>query len=148
MNQTASRSLRSRLSSVLAASVVLTATAIGGAPAANAAPTSGDPLATGCSTSASTIYMRNYLGYGKVEVRYSSSCQTNWVRITNAGGRQAEAGIYSASSGWKYSPSYASAPNEFWTPMVYAPGTTCITFYAKIAKNPVDVLNTGNVTLC
>ena len=32
--------------------------------------------------------------------------------------------------------------------MVYAPGTTCITFYAKIANSATDILNTGNVTLC
>ncbi|WP_146082135.1 hypothetical protein [Rathayibacter sp. AY1A3] len=78
----------------------------------------------------------------------NSSCQTNWVRITNAAGRQAEAGIFSAASGWRHSPSYASAPNEFCTPMVYAPGTTCITTYVNFANSAPDILNTCTVNLC
>lgn len=115
--------------------------------AANAA-TSGDPQSTGCANSASTIWSRNYLGYGTVEVRYSSSCGTNWVRISGATGRPAEAGIWSANSGWQYSPSYGSAPSQFWTPMVYAPGSQCVVFYAKIVNASGQLLNTGNLQLC
>jgi hypothetical protein len=124
-----------------AGTATLLALTLGAAPA-NAA-TSGDPQTTGCANTASTIWSHTYLGYGTVEVRYSSACGTNWVRVTGAGGQQSEAGIWSAASGWQYSLSYSSAPSQYWTPMVYAPGANCVVFYAKI-----NTLNTGNLQLC
>jgi len=50
-----------------------------------------DPAATGCSSGAYTIASRAILdnsghNYGTMEVRWSPSCQTNWVRVTPAPG--------------------------------------------------------------
>ena len=131
----------------VAAGIAALALVFGSASAASAA-SPGDPQATGCATGATTIWQNTYLGYGTVEVRYSPACGTNWVRISGATGRPSEAGIYSAASGWVYSPSYGSSPSQYWTWMVSAPGTACITFYAKIVNGSGTLLNTGNITLC
>ncbi|CAM3463670.1 DUF2690 domain-containing protein [Tsukamurella hominis] len=113
------------------------------------AVTSGDPLATGCANGAQTIWSSNYLGVGTVEVRYSPSCGTNWVRVTGATNRASEAGITSPASGWQWSPSYGRSPSSYWTPMVYAPGSTCIQFRVKIQKlDGLSVWDTGYKTLC
>lgn len=138
---------RTLITTLIAVTAALTAFALGGTDAANAA-SSGDPLSTGCSNGATTIWSQNYVGYGKVEVRYSPGCGTNWVRVSAATGRPAEAGISSPSSGWVYSPSYQHAPDSFWTPMVSAPGTTCVTFYAKLVNANGALLNTGIKQLC
>lgn len=47
-----------------------------------------DPVQTGCSTG-STVVDRKSTGKGTFELRWSSTCQTNWVQIPNyAGGGQ------------------------------------------------------------
>lgn len=145
-SDTLNRSWRTRLSALSATAVVITGLAVGAAPAANAAST--DPLSSGCSNGASTIWSQAYLGYGKVEVRYSPTCGTNWVRITQATGRPAEAGIYSGPSGWQYTPSYQQSPASFWTPMVSAPGSTCVTFYANFVNANGQRFGTGLKQLC
>lgn len=145
-NKLLKRSWQTRLSVLLAALAVLSGLAVGTAPAANAAST--DPLSSGCSNGATTIWSQTYLGYGRVEVRYSPSCGTNWVRISQATGRPAEAGIFSAPSGWKYTPSYQQSPESFWTPMVSAPGSTCVTFFANFVNANGQRLSTGNKQLC
>ena len=70
---------------------VLIAIAALASPLTASAVPSGDPQATGCANSASTIWSRTYLGAGTVEVRYSSACGTNWVRVSGATGRTSEA---------------------------------------------------------
>ncbi|TDC27364.1 DUF2690 domain-containing protein [Kribbella albertanoniae] len=123
---------------IAALCVPLTASAVPG----------GDPQATGCANSASTIWSRTYLGAGTVEVRYSSACGTNWVRVSGATGRPSEAGIWSAASGWQWSPSYYQSPSQYWTPMVYAPGSNCVVFRAKIVDVNSHLVDTGNLQLC
>ncbi|WP_329171335.1 DUF2690 domain-containing protein [Streptomyces sp. NBC_01477] len=56
-----------------------------------------DPAATGCSGNAITYWSKNLLNpangavTGVVELRYSRTCQTNWVRVNNyVGGAVAE----------------------------------------------------------
>ena len=136
---------------VIAAAVLATATlgtATVGAGAANAAPTSGDPVATGCASSARTVWTNTYLGAGTVEIRYSEACGTNWVRVSGATNRPSEAGIWSARSGWKWSPSYGWSPSQYWTPMVHAPGSDCVTFQVKITGANGLQVATGLKTLC
>lgn len=120
---------------------------IGVAAPASAAPRSGDPLSTGCAGNASTIWERS-INAVRVEVRYSRTCGTNWVRVSNVAGRSAEAGIWSPNNGWQWSPSYGNAPSQFWTPMVYAPGNTCVLFQAKFSKIGGGVNDTGVLRLC
>lgn len=134
--------------SALAAAVLSLLIIVAGASPAAAAPTSGDPLSTGCANGAQTIWDR-HIDMVRVEVRYSPACGTNWVRVSSATNRAAEAGIWSANSGWKWSTSYGSAPAQFWTPMVYAPGSTCIKFQVRFSKIGVwGTHDTGILTLC
>jgi hypothetical protein len=73
----------------IVAALFLTATA-----QANAAPPYGqydytDPAQTGCAASAVTIWAKDLRHpvsgavTGRMEVRYSTACETNWVRINN-----------------------------------------------------------------
>lgn len=97
----------------------------GGAQPASAA-TSGDPLSTGCANDAITYKTVRPQGIA-VELRYSRTCKTNWLRVSGAGGRTMEAGIWSPHTGPQWTLSYRSAPSgTFWTNMVYAPGNTCV----------------------
>ncbi len=132
---------------VVAAAVAATSM-LGFAGPASAAPTSGDPLSTGCANGAQTVWENLILGGATVQVRYSPSCGTNWVKVLGATNRASEAGIYSNRSGWKYSQSYGRSPEAYWTPMVWAPGSECVTFYVKVQQVSGAVYNTGNKTLC
>ena len=136
-----------RLAALAAAAAATGALALGGAGTAQAYP-SGDPLSSGCASDARPVWSAG-VGGATVEVRYSARCGTNWVRITGAGGRASEARIYSNYSNWQYTLSYANSPNQHWTPMVYAPGSTCVTFEA-VVQNPgkVTASRTGFKTLC
>lgn len=48
-----------------------------------------DPAQTGCSNTAVTVWSKNLIHpvtgvvNGRMELRYSTACQTNWVRINN-----------------------------------------------------------------
>lgn len=140
--------LKRNIAALAMAGAAAGALTVGAAGTAQAAP-SGDPLSTGCANGAQTIWENTYFGSGKVEVRYSPSCGTNWVKVTNAAGRQSEAGIASQASGWQWSPSYGNSPNAYWTPMVYAPGSACVTFRVKIGNaNGIGMMDTGNKQLC
>jgi hypothetical protein len=77
-----------------------------------------DPNATGCDVGASTV--RSATGtYGKVELRWSNSCKTNWTRIVPNSSKYSTYGkIRRATDGKNYSKSGAGS---IWTPMVYAP---------------------------
>ena len=89
-------------------------------------------LAPATNASATDYRIRSWgVGGATVELWYSSS-GWNWVMVKGAGGRAAEAGIYSANTGWRWSPSYGAAPNTFGTPAVYAPGSTCVTVKANV----------------
>lgn len=142
------RATRGSVLRLTAATAVATLALVFGTATAASASSPGDPQATGCANGASTIWQHTWLGYGTVEVRYSPNCGTNWVRVSGATGRPSEAGIYSGASGWVYSPSYFSSPSQYWTWMVSAPGTACITFYAKLVDGSGSLLNTGNIVLC
>ncbi|MGO4431719.1 DUF2690 domain-containing protein [Paenarthrobacter sp. RAF9] len=126
--------LRKSLSAVLAACFTI------GLILANTAPASAagysydgtDPAVTGCATGSVPIssgYLKDpFTGAtsGQWEVRYSSSCGTNWVRA------------YSYNSSYivqKYvqrtSDGYSVSDNDVyagWTysRQIYAPGTTCV----------------------
>ncbi|PKZ63544.1 hypothetical protein CYJ73_20990 [Gordonia terrae] len=146
MENTVKLMTRAGLAAITAAAGVAVATGV--AAPAQAYP-SGDPSATGCANGASTIWKNTYLGAGTVEVRYSPGCGTNWVRVSGATNRQSEAGIYSSYSGWQWSPSYSKSPSQYWTPMVYAPGSTCVTFRVKMQNgNGIGITDTGNKQLC
>ncbi|MGV9718770.1 DUF2690 domain-containing protein [Rhodococcus pyridinivorans] len=136
------------VTSLLAATLMALLVILAGATPASAAPTSGDPAATGCSANASNIWKRN-INFVDIEVRYSPKCGTNWIRVTGAQNRQAVASVWSPKSGWQSSMSYGKAPSQFWTPMVYAPGSTCILFQVKFSKiGQFGTYDTGRLSIC
>lgn len=139
--------MRSRIKTAATVVALLTAGLLAGAPNTLAA-TSGDPLATGCANTARTVWRTDYLGAGTVEIRYSDGCGTNWIRVSGATGRPSEAGIWSAASGWQWSPSYLHSPSQYWTNMAYAPGSNCVIFRAKIIDVNGYLVDTGEKTLC
>lgn len=73
------------------------------------------------------------VGGATVQLWYNNGW--NWVSVSGAGGRGAEAGVYSAPSGWRWSTSYGYAPSRFTTPAVWAPGSTCVYVYANVVSS-------------
>jgi hypothetical protein len=78
----------------LIVAATLSALSLATVPSAGAAPPYGqydytDPAQTGCSASAATIWSKDLrhpvsgVVNGRMEVRYSTVCETNWVRVNN-----------------------------------------------------------------
>lgn len=61
-----------------------------------------------------------------VVILYLSPSGYNWLEVATPGGMDGSARIWSQASGWKSSPTYSAAPQQFFTPAVYAPARTCI----------------------
>jgi hypothetical protein len=97
-----------------------------------------DPQATGCSADATTVpgqskdIMYNGVSYGKVELRWSNTCGTNWVRIrtfhsiANAYitvwfGTRPPSGNGPYCNPSTCAPTTFATNQTYWTPMVYAP---------------------------
>ncbi|WP_343242252.1 DUF2690 domain-containing protein [Streptomyces sp. SID9727] len=131
-----------RALTLLAAAITVALSAV----PAEAAPydpyTGSNPLTTGCQSDAVTIATRpirsQQATYGTMEVRYSPSCGTNWVRavitVPNATNTVTK-GIRRPSSqpdgqgGWLgYYEHYETDPavGSSFGMQVYAPGSTCI----------------------
>jgi hypothetical protein len=77
-----------------------------------------DPHGTACEADARTIrYRSNY--YGRVELRWSNTCKTNWTRISaNRSSYRTEAKVQRSSDRRIYT---NSGTGSIWTRMVYAP---------------------------
>ena len=76
-----------------------------------------DPNATGCDRDAKTVASTS-TSYGKVELRWSDSCQTNWTRvIPNRSSYPTYAYLWRSSDGKQLS---KSGYGTIWTPMLYA----------------------------
>lgn len=77
-----------------------------------------DPAVVGCDQTASTVASKTGT-YGKVELRYSSNCKTNWTRVVPSAASYSTTGkVRRTSDGKAYS---NSGTGSTWTPMVYAP---------------------------
>lgn len=142
---------RRRALTLLATAV--TAVTLAAVPAA-AAPydpyTGSSPATTGCQADAVTIATRpinsQQATYGTMEVRYSPSCGTNWVRAvisTPVAGNTVTKGIRRLSSqpdghgGWLgYYEDYETDPavGASFGMQVYAPGSTCV-FASSVVKD-------------
>lgn len=130
------------------ATIFMVVFSLGLAGPASAAPSheGTDPQNTGCGNDAYTVTRikidfrpADSVGAAAViaalpdnsksyELRYSPSCQTNWIRYnipSGAGGDfslrgpNTQVGGLVNSSPWEYSGNY-------WTDQVYAPGTSCV----------------------
>lgn len=126
--------------------------AVGVAPA-SAHPLDGtDPAGTGCASGSVVIYSQALINgfdnsrIGTMEVRYSPTCGTNWVRVDNWLGYNAHKTIFIVGG--------ASDDEDDWGPgwsygmQIYAPGSTCIYAYAHIDDGFTVLASTGNVYIC
>ncbi|WP_181282091.1 DUF2690 domain-containing protein [Arthrobacter woluwensis] len=111
-----------------------------------------DPQASGCAASASTIYSQALTGGGRLEVRYSPVCETNWVRVTGQGAYYIIGSIRSlhgALPGEGVVGYHGYSGQSYWSPMVYAPGSTCVfiegDIYLRSLGNSVPV---GDRKIC
>lgn len=95
-----------------------------------------DPVVTGCSSDAVTISTRTYSNVD-VDIRYSPSCQTNWIRVRT----QATDVMTSKSIARDANPDYGiSSYQTAWSDdngnsysfQTYAPGSTCVNAYVNI----------------
>lgn len=79
------------------------------------------PTTTGCDQDGSTVQYK-YVTGGKIELRWSNRCKTNWTRVTpNSISANTTAKVVRSSDGRTYS---YSGNGTIYTPMVYAPSTT------------------------
>ncbi len=84
-----------------------------------------DPNATGCDRDARTVASKS-MSYGKVELRWSNSCKTNWARVkANSSSYSTEVYLW-RSSDRKYQTK--SGKGTIWTPMFYAPNVTACAY--------------------
>ena len=137
------RGFRARVATTLA--IMAGVFVLVGSPAsASAAHHNTDPLSTGCANGATTIHAGT-VGSIAYEIRYSAVCGTNWVRVPQLNGT-----VYmlirshwggSAVGGYQ-----TGSGGSHWTPQVYAPGSTCITYWVQQIGGGDPA--TGNVTLC
>lgn len=103
-----------------------------------------DPLGTGCASGASTISSGSVGGIN-FEIRYSSACGTNWVRVPSLNGTVYMV-IRSDWGGSAVGGYQSGSGGTHWTPQVYAPGSTCITYWVQRIGNGDPA--TGNVRVC
>ena len=79
------------------------------------------PTTTGCDQDGTTVNYKNITG-GKIELRWSNRCKTNWTRvIPTKSSASTSAKIVRNSDGRTYS---YNGSGTIYTPMVYAPSTT------------------------
>jgi len=77
-----------------------------------------DPNATGCDRDGKTVSSK-YTSYGKVELRWSNACKTNWTRVRAYSSRYNTSAYLWRSSDRKQQIKYGKG--TIWTPMFYAP---------------------------
>ncbi|PRY35711.1 DUF2690 domain-containing protein [Umezawaea tangerina] len=103
-----------------------------------------DPLNTGCAANATTI-TSGTVGGIFYEIRYSAACGTNWVRVPALNGTVYMV-IRSDWGGGAVGGQQTGSGGSHWTPQVYAPGSTCVTYWVQRVGNGDPA--TGNVRLC
>lgn len=126
--------IRRRVAVVLAALSMAASASILGAPSAMAVGCWGDycsgkdPMATGCYADAYTAAYKDFQN-GRLEVRYSPTCKTNWARVTIypigwALGVPTPVRLTARQdSGYTQSVSWGERVGQgtYWTPMIYSP---------------------------
>ncbi|EDN68791.1 conserved hypothetical protein, secreted [Beggiatoa sp. PS] len=77
-----------------------------------------DPNTTSCDRDAKTVAEKN-MSYGKVQLRWSNSCKTNWTRVKpNSSSYRTYAYLWRSSDRKQL---FKSGYGTIWTPMLYAP---------------------------
>lgn len=81
-----------------------------------------DPSSTGCAADAYTAAAVDFTG-GRLEVRYSPTCKTNWSRLQIYPGGFAYHLAAVQDTGYRQDVDWAASVGEgtYWTPMIYSP---------------------------
>ncbi len=81
-----------------------------------------DPIATGCANGSEyTVYTANISG-GRVELRWSPVCQTNWARVTSTIGATCLYGAVQRQSDGATASYSLCGTTSLYTDMLYSPG--------------------------
>lgn len=93
-----------------------------------------DPTATGCANDAITVASTD-AGVGRLDLRWSPSCKTNWGRFylyptrSDGGGYvyaiQPSTGYKTNNGGWQAGTWSSLTSQTTWSPMIYSP-TRCV----------------------
>lgn len=81
-----------------------------------------DPLASGCVADARSIWSATRSIPGHVELLYSPSCRTKWVRLSSLGGRPDHATIRIPGGQSASATRTPGSSGDLWTAMVFSPG--------------------------
>lgn len=111
-------SIKTRSAAVLVAAALSTATSMGAAAPANAS---------------SNVVWSTTWNAQTIQLMYNNGW--NWASVNSRNGQGGELGIYSPSSNWRWTMSYQHLPSYVTTPVVWAPGSTCVT----VQLNTVNV---------
>ncbi|WP_409201793.1 DUF2690 domain-containing protein [Microbacterium testaceum] len=96
-----------------------------------------DPSSTGCNANASLISTRSLetqtgVSGQRVEVYYSHSCQTNWIRVTGNPAGGATVKNIRTQNGVALPTEVDYGTGSSYSMQVYAPGSTCIEYQAAL----------------
>lgn len=98
-----------------------------------------DPVSTGCVNSASYVGTRSLWEGYTVEVRYSSACQTNWLRFPRVPWYNYDVVLQSEYPGMStVTQRFGPSNQASWTRQVYAPGSTCINFSVRMVSQAMN----------
>jgi uncharacterized protein DUF2690 len=108
-----------------------------------------DPAVTGCDASATTVDSAP-TSFGPIDLRFSSACQTNWVRIRNypGGGTSLVMSVTDIDRGVQVNfpvPTPISAGTHFGD-MVFSPAQNCT--LAAVFRNGVQIGRTLASSTC
>jgi len=120
--------MRRRVAVFFAASVLAVSGMVVAAPAALAASCYGDycsgqwPERTGCDVGAVTVSATNFTA-GRLELRWSPTCKTNWARLQIYPGGFAYTLSAVQDTGYTQKVQWAASTGQgtYWTPMIYSP---------------------------
>ncbi|MGH3175505.1 MAG: DUF2690 domain-containing protein [Streptosporangiaceae bacterium] len=107
----------------------------------------GDPVQTGCVTGAYTV-ASDYIYYlgtviGRVDLRYSPVCETNWTRtISYIGPQSLDAVVTEEDIGYHLN-EYLDTVTSVYTDMIYAPSPTCAQGFGIIYVNGTQYNDAG-----
>lgn len=108
---------------------------LGGGSASAVVTEGADPLAAGCSNDAYTVSSWGLFdidgrNLGRVELRYSPKCGTNWARGVLYDSVNYFMGLAVRLDNGTQGKGYDGGYSTFWSGMVYAPGAACVTLSA------------------
>ena len=115
-----------------------------------------DPIATGCTSGSyvlaswAMVNEKYNQAQGTIQLMYSPTCGTNWINLYgNVAGNNYEASISRYSVPGNAMHAFVANVGSDYSPMVYAPGTTCVYVGSNITDRASGVVEMNNTrTFC